>query len=95
MSKHYQAAIDNLDRAGIDWRGVAQEWAKAHPASFNQAVLRVAGPAPPSVEKKIKEEAGTYKVGAIKMARNQFGMNLKDAKEYVERIQQEDVGYER
>ena len=95
MSKHYQTAIDNLNRAGIDWRGVAQEWAKAHPASFNQAVLRVAGPAPPSVEKKIKEEARAYKIGAIRMARSEFGLSLKDAKEYVEQIQQEDADYER
>ena len=51
-------------------------------------------PGPPSVEKKIKEEARAYKIGAIKMARNEFGMNLKDAKEYVERLQ-EDAGYER
>ena len=93
-AESYKKVID-LTQSDLDWKAIALDLAKNHPAAFVKSANRVdrflkrnlADERRQLDEEclRIWHEEGN-KVGAIKHCRNQTGTSLKEAKEHIESL---------
>ena len=85
-SGDYKKAIEIISTGNIDWKEVCIEIAKSHPRIFVESVRRN-NAKPVSWEQQVKKQANSKhdKINAIKLCRSLSGMDLAEAKYWVEK----------